>query len=152
MASSTTKSRPAKAHHTYSCAAVPLPDPDQLDLWTDAHHQTKGPGTATHLILPANFVRRAHGENTNNTLTYPLAPEEPFCLRFAVVPNEDMSFAYNYNPLPGTMWDSLHLRLSNGHVNIPVNVVPVNGPVMGRRKDVHIYEAELKVRICNTVW
>lgn len=130
---------------------MPLPDPEQLDLWTEAHQQTKGLGTATHLILPSKGLAARHDDlNSNHTLTYTLAPEEPFCVRFAVVPNEDMSFAYNYNPLPGTMWDSLRLRISNGHVNIPVAVVPVYAPVMGRRKDVHIYEAELKVRVCNT--
>jgi hypothetical protein len=54
---------------------------------------------------------------------------------------------YEAEPLPGTPWDSIRLRASNGDIDVPIHVHPAGGYV-GARFEGHWYEADIQVRAC----
>jgi hypothetical protein len=54
---------------------------------------------------------------------------------------------YEAEPLPGTPWDSIRLRVSNGDIDVPIHVHPAGGYV-GARFEGHWYEADIQVRAC----
>jgi hypothetical protein len=95
-------------------------------------------------------------DGSDGNQEYYLQPYQPYCLRIYIppaasdpgprqnIPKIWSNLAFSYEPLPHTPWDSIRLRMSNGIINLPIDVRPANDHV-GTRYEGHLYEAEITV-------